>query len=108
MAQSIISTRPAAVNPYIALTFAEYCVLGDALIDLADHFETADGMTERKAWASAHTALKIDKAEWRAAGAAHSRAERAAAADSARVMRKAKAFAAAEWWVVVFRMALAN
>lgn len=94
MADSIISARPVAVNPHSSLTFGEFCVLGDALMDLAMHFQTADGMTERKAWALAHTALKIDPAQWRAAGAAHSRAQRAAAADLARFKRKAETFAA--------------
>ncbi len=94
MAHSIISARPAAVNPLASLTFGEFCVLGDAMSDLAGHFETADGMSERKAWALAHKALKIDPAQWRAAGAAHRRAQRAAAADLARFKRKAEAFAA--------------
>ena len=95
MPKSIISARPVAVNPHTSLAFGEFCVLGDALSDLADHFQTVDGMTERKAWALAHTALKIDPAQWRAAGAAHRRAQRAAAADLARFKRKAEAFAAA-------------
>lgn len=94
MAHSIISARPGAVNPHTSLTFGEFCVLGDALSDLAGHFEAADGMTERKAWALAHTALKIDPAQWRAAAAAHRRAQRASAADLARFKRKAEAFAA--------------
>ena len=75
MAHSIISARPGAVNPHTSLTFGEFCVLGDALSDLAGHFEAADGMTERKAWALAHKALRIDPAQWRAAGAAHRRAQ---------------------------------
>ena len=94
MARSIFPARPGAVNPHTSLTFGEFCVLGDALSDLAGHFEAADGMTERKAWALAHKALRIDPAQWRAAGAAHRRAQRAAAADLARFKRKAEALAA--------------
>ena len=94
MAHSIFPARLSAVNPRTSPTFGEFCVLGDAMSDLADHFQTADGMSERKAWALAHTALKIDPAQWRAAGAAHRRAQRAAAADLARFKRKAEALAA--------------
>ena len=60
----------------VSLSFAQYCVLGDALRNLAEHFQNADGMSEQEAKTLAHRALKIDEAEWRAVGIMHGRALR--------------------------------